>query len=80
MKPPISVTGILVAALMFAVTVAMHEIARADGGQDAAQSATRLRTNFLSVPGSAKAGGASTDQDKRTNSSDGVRREAPGGG
>jgi hypothetical protein len=39
MKPPISATGILIAALMFAVTVAMHESARADGGQGAAQSA-----------------------------------------
>ena len=31
MESHISLTGLLVAALMFAVTVAMHEAARADG-------------------------------------------------
>jgi len=70
MESHISLTGLLVAALMFAVTVAMHEAARADGaqgryhfrltsnqtGSDAAQGGTRLRANFLSIPDSIHSG------------------------
>jgi hypothetical protein len=33
MKSRISLTSVLVAVSMFAVTVVMHEAARADGGQ-----------------------------------------------
>ena len=50
MKPNVSMIGVLIAGTMFAVTVAMHEAARVDDGQDTAQGGTRLRANFLSIP------------------------------
>lgn len=69
MNPHISLTGVLIAALLFAVTVAMHEAARADGGLGrddfsqsicsscaAAPGGTRLRANFLSIPHSVNTG------------------------
>jgi|RifCSP13_3_1023840.scaffolds.fasta_scaffold02594_7 hypothetical protein len=70
MKSRISLTSVLVAVSMFAVTVVMHEAARADGGQGryhvrltwnqtgsaAAQGGTRLRANFLSIPDSIHSG------------------------
>ncbi len=34
MKPRVSLTSVLAAVLLFAVTVAMHEAAKADGDQD----------------------------------------------
>jgi hypothetical protein len=68
MKSHLSLKSVSVAIVMFAVTVAMHEAARADGGQGrdqfgltgnqgsaAAQGGTRLRAKFLSIPGLAEA-------------------------
>lgn len=70
MKPRVSLTSVLAAVLLFAVTVAMHEAARADGGQgryhfrltwnqtgsDDSGNSTRLRANFLSIPDSIHSG------------------------
>jgi hypothetical protein len=69
MTPHISLTSVLAAITLFAVTVAMHEAARADGGLGrdafgqsicsscaAAPGGTRLRANFLSIPHSANVG------------------------
>jgi hypothetical protein len=60
MQSHISLTSVLAAIMLFAVTVAMHEAARADGGHDfgftgnqtgsaATQGSTRLRAKFLSI-------------------------------
>jgi hypothetical protein len=70
MQPHISLTSVLVAIVLFAVAVAMHEAARADGDQGrydfgsagnqtdsaAAQGGTRLRAKFLSIPDSIHSG------------------------
>jgi hypothetical protein len=70
MKSHLSLKSVSVAIVMFAVTVAMHEAARADGGQGrdqfgltgnqtgsaAAQGGTRLRAKFLSIPHSTHGG------------------------
>lgn len=69
MKSRISLTSVLAAIVLFAVTVAMHEAARADSGLGrddfsqsicsscaAASGGTRLRANFLSIPHSVNTG------------------------
>lgn len=49
MKPRISLTGILIAALMFAVAVVMHEAARADSLL--AQGVTPVADRLMAKPG-----------------------------
>ena len=45
MKPRVSLTSVLAAVLLFAVTVAMHEAARADGGQGPLRLQVNLEPN-----------------------------------